>query len=399
MAPLDFGDSSFRLFPDPARRAGEPPPFPTGILPAQNIRELIDAGRITADSQIEDSQIQPASIDLRLGPIAYRVRASFLPGRFSTVIDRIQAFHMAAIDLTRPAVLERGCIYIVPVLERVNLPSDMSASANPKSTTGRLDIFTRLITDYGIEFEQVPKGYSGQLYLEIVPRTFTIIVSEGTKLSQLRFLRGNPPTSDNKMAELDMEENLVYTDEDNPVKAQIDKGLRISMSLQGDPNSNVVAYKAKRNAPAIDLSKVDFYPVEEFWESVPQPANRAIILDPGDFYILGSKERVRVPPHFAAEMVAFDPSMGEFRIHYAGFFDPGFGYGASDILGTQAVLEVRAHEVPFVIEDGQIVGRLLYVRLLARPDKIYGLDIGSSYQSQALALSKQFRKLRTATQP
>lgn len=331
-------------------------------------------------------------MDLRLGPIAYRVRASFLPGRFSTVMDRIQALHMAELDLSRPAVLERGCIYIVPVLERLNLPSGMSASANPKSTTGRLDIFTRLITDHGIAFEQVPDGYQGQLYVEIVSRTFTIVLGAGTKLSQLRFLRGNPPTSDTEMAELDLEEGLVYTDQESPAKAQIDQGLRISMSLQGDANSDVVAYKAKKNAPVIDLSKVGFYPVEEFWQPVREPRNKAIILDPGDFYILASKERVRVPPMFAAEMVAFDPSMGEFRIHYAGFFDPGFGYGASDILGTRAVLEVRAHEVPFLVEDGQIVGRLLYARLLSRPDKIYGLNIGSSYQSQVLALSKQFKK-------
>jgi dCTP deaminase len=364
----------------------------TGILPAQSIRALIETGRVAADLPIEDAQIQPASMDLRLGTVAYRVRASFLPGRYSTVMDRIRALHMAELDLTRPAVLERGCIYIVPVLERLSLAPDMSAGANPKSTTGRLDIFTRLITDYGIAFEQVPAGYKGQLYVEIVSRTFTIILGAGTKLSQLRFLRGNPPTSDSMMEELDKDEKLVYTDEKSPAKAMIHEGLRISMSLHGDHNSDVVAFKAKRNAPAVDLSRIDYYPVEEFWDAIREPKSNAIILDPGDFYILASKERVRVPPHYAAEMVAFDPSMGEFRIHYAGFFDPGFGYGASDIPGTRAVLEVRAHEVPFLVEDGQIVGRLLYVRLLSRPDKIYGLNIGSSYQSQVLALSKQFKK-------
>jgi dCTP deaminase len=365
-------------------------------LPAQNIRELLDSGRIAAEIPIDDAQIQPASMDLRLGTTAYRVRASFLPGRFSKVMDRVQALQMAEIDLSQPAVLERGCIYIVPVLERVNLPADMSASANPKSTTGRLDIFTRLITDFGTAFEEVREGYKGPLYLEIVPRTFTIKLGAGTKLSQLRFLRGNPPKSDSETAKLDQEEILVYTDEQGPVKALIDEGLHISMSLQGDANSDVVAYKAKKNAPTVDLSKVNFYPVEEFWQPVVEPKNKSIILDAGDFYILASKERVRVPPQFAAEMVAFDPSMGEFRIHYAGFFDPGFGYGASDILGTRAVLEVRAHEVPFLVEDGQIVGRLLYARLLSRPDKIYGLNIGSSYQSQVLALSKQFRKPYTS---
>jgi len=389
MSTLSTGNSKFGLFPELLTEA---PVFSTGLLPSQNIRELMRAQRIVADIPIQDEQIQPASIDLRLGPVAYRVQASFLPGRFSTVMDRIRALQMAEVDLSKPALLERGCIYIVPLLERLDLIQEVSARANPKSTTGRLDIFTRLITDYGVEFEQVPAGYSGPLYAEIVSRTFPIILRSEAKLNQLRFVRGKPATSDNKVAELDEEEVLVYTEEDSPAKAQIDKGLRISMSLQGDASSDVVAYKARKNAPAVDLSKIDFYPPDEFWDAVREPTNKAIILDPGDFYILGSKERVRVPPQFAAEMVAFDPSMGEFRIHYAGFFDPGFGYGLSDIRGTRAVLEVRAHEVPFLIEDGQIVGRLLYMRMLSRPDKVYGLGIGSSYQRQVLALSKQFKK-------
>jgi dCTP deaminase len=389
MATLTTGPSRPGLFPE---LAAEGATYTTGVLPAQNILELIRAERIICDVSIDDSQIQPASMDLRLGPKAYRVQASFLPGRFATVMDRIRALQMAELDLSTPAVLEKGCIYIVPVLERLNLPADMSARANPKSTTGRLDIFTRLITDYGIEFEQVPAGYSGQLYVEIVSRTFTVILGQGTKLNQLRFIRGKPGSHDSVVTALHEEEVLVYTDEESPAKAQIDKGLKISMSLQGDATSDVVAYKARKNSPALDLSKVNYYPADEFWDAVREPKNKAIILDPGDFYILGSKERVRVPPQFAAEMVAFDPSMGEFRIHYAGFFDPGFGYGISDIKGTRAVLEVRAHEVPFLVEDGQIVGRLQYMRLLSRPEKIYGLNIGSSYQSQVLALSKQFRK-------
>ncbi|PYV59971.1 MAG: 2'-deoxycytidine 5'-triphosphate deaminase [Acidobacteria bacterium] len=389
MATLSSRDSRLGLFPELATESST---YTTGVLPAQNIQELIRAERVVADLPIDDAQVQPASMDLRLGPVAYRVQASFLPGRFATVMDRIKALGMAELDLSKPAVLEKGCIYIVPVLERLNLPADTSARANPKSTTGRLDIFTRLITDYGIEFEQVPAGYSGQLYIEIVSRTFTVILGQGTKLNQLRFIRGKPGSHDSVVTALHEEEVLVYTDEDSPAKAQIDKGLKISMSLQGDATSDVVAYKARKNSPALDLSKVNYYPAEEFWDAVREPKNKAIILDPGDFYILGSKERVRVPPEFAAEMVAFDPSMGEFRIHYAGFFDPGFGYGISDIKGTRAVLEVRAHEVPFLVEDGQIVGRLQYMRLLSRPGKIYGLNIGSSYQSQVLALSKQFRK-------
>jgi len=363
-----------------------------GILPAQHIRELIDKGIITSDAPIEDGQVQPASLDLRLGPVAYRVQASFLPGKSSTVMDRIKTLQMATIDLSRPAVLERGCIYIIPVLESIHLPKSISAGANPKSTTGRLDVFTRLITDHGIEFEQVRPGYSGPLYVEVVSRTFTIVAGMGTRLNQLRFIRGNPSLSDRRTAGLDKDEVLVYSGDDSPTRALIDEGVRISMSLQGDANSDTVAYKARKNSPAVDLSMLDYYPIDDFWETVREPRNKSIILDPGDFYILASKERVRVPADFAAEMVAFDPSMGEFRIHYAGFFDPGFGYGAGDILGTRAVLEVRAHEVPFLIEDGQIVCRLLYTHMLARPDKIYGIGIGSNYQRQALALSKQLKR-------
>lgn len=367
-------------------------PLKSGILPAQQIRELIEKHHITAGQPIEDGQIQPASLDLRLGSTAYRVRASFLPGKFSTVKERIQALHMAEVNLTRPAILEKGCIYIVPLQEQLNLPANTSGRANPKSTTGRLDIFTRLITDYGIEFEQVRSEYKGPLYVEIVSRTFTIIVSQGTRLNQLRFIRGNPSQSDSETIDLHSKETLVYMPDDSPSNAIIDEGVRVSVSLEGDKISDTVAYKAKRNAPAVDLSKLGYYPIDEFWDAVPQPKNRSIILDPGDFYILASKEKVRVPADFAAEMVAFDPSMGEFRIHYAGFFDPGFGYGAGDIPGTRAVLEVRAHEVPFLIEDGQIVCRLLYTPMVSRPDTVYGIGIGSNYQRQGLALSKQFQR-------
>ena len=392
MSTPHIGTPGAGLLPEQDPAAPSTPALKSGILPAQEIRALIEQGHIVSAQPIEPGQIQPASLDLRLGPTAYRVQASFLPGKFSTVKERIKALGMAEIDLTRPAVLEKGCIYIVPLQEQLRLPANTAASANPKSTTGRLDIFTRLITDYGIEFEQVRAEYQGPLYVEIVSRTFTILVSQGTRLNQLRFLRGNPSQSDTETADLHRRETLVYTEDDNPTDAIIHGGVRVSVSLHGDSLSDTVAYKAKRNAPAIDLSKLAYYPIDDFWDTVRQPRNHSIILDPGDFYILASKERVRVPADYAAEMVAFDPSMGEFRIHYAGFFDPGFGYGAGDILGTRAVLEVRAHEVPFLIEDGQIVCRLLYTRLVARPDTIYGIGIGSNYQRQGLALSKQFQR-------
>jgi len=368
--------------------------FTTGILPSQRIRELIAHERITTAVPVEDDQIQPSSLDLRLGPVGYRMQASFLPGPKATVESRIKDLAMSKIDLTRPTVFEKGCVYLVPLMEQLNLTSEWSAKANPKSTTGRLDIFTRLICDGGTEFERVPEGYKGTLYAEVVPRTFTIIVQAGVKLNQLRFVRGCPPPSDTTLQELDEQETLVYGAGDLPAEARINRGLMISLNLQGDPQHRLIGYRARQNTPAIDLLKKDHYDPEDFWDPIYEPRYRQIILNPDDFYILLSKEKVRIPPAYAAEMVAYDPSMGEFRIHYAGFFDPGFGYGASDVKGSHAVLEVRSHEVPFLIEDGQIVGRLIYERLLAHSDKIYGMGIGSSYQGQGLALSKQFKRFR-----
>jgi dCTP deaminase len=367
-------------------------PRTTGILPSQGIRELIANGRIAAIPAISEEHIQPASLDLRLGDIAHRVRASFLPGPGHTVEEKIKELRMTRVDLTKAAVFEKGCVYIVPLLEQLNLPRDISAKANPKSTTGRLDIFTRLITDYGVEFERVPAGYRGKLYAEIVSRTFTVAVRAGMRLSQLRFVRGNPISPDSLINALDEQEALVYMDAENAVKARVDRGLRITVNLEAAEPGEVIAYRARGHAPAIELDRIAYYSSEEFWEARRQTENRGLILEPNDFYILASRERVRVPPDYAAEMVPFDASIGEFRIHYAGFFDPGFGYGSSDIKGTRAVLEVRAHEVPFLIEHGQLVGRLTYMPLLSRPDKIYGTNIGSSYQYQALTLSKQFRR-------
>jgi dCTP deaminase len=367
-------------------------PRTTGILPAQTIRELIAGARIEATEGISEEQIQPASIDLRLGEAAFRVRASFLPGQDCTVQDKVSALLITKVDLSGGAVFEPGCVYIVPLMEELRLPKNVEAKANPRSTTGRLDIFIRLITDYGTEFERVRAGYCGRLFAEIVSRTFTIHARTGMKLNQLRFIRGNPPSHDGPLAQLDEREKLVYEDEEGPIRAKIDKGLRVSVRLNAEREADVVAFRAKKHAPVIDLGVKDFYDPREYWDTVYSVPGRGIVLDPGDFYLLASKEKIRVPPDYAAEMVPYDPSIGEFRVHYAGFFDPGFGYGLSDVLGTLAVLEVRAHEVPILIEHGQIVGRLIYSPMIARPDKIYGVQIGSSYQMQGLALSKQFKR-------
>jgi dCTP deaminase len=375
------------LFPGIARA-----PFSTGVLPYQHIRGLIQNKLVTAQEPFADDQVQPASLDLRLGAVAHRLQASFLPGAHWKVADKLQALSMARLDLASPTVLEKGCVYLAPLLESLRLPEGMSARANPKSTTGRLDVFTRLITDNGREFERVPDRYSGPLFAEIVPRTFSVIVQKGARLSQLRFVRGKPLPSDSQLERLDEQEKLIYLDEESPARADIRDGLRLSINLRSEDPREVVAYRGRKNAPLIDVGKVEHYEPEEFWDRITSRRDGRLILHPGDFYILGSLERVRVPPDYAAEMVPFDPSVGEFRIHYAGFFDPGFGYGHSDIRGTRAVLEVRAHEVPFMIEHGQVVSRLRYSRLREVPDKIYGASIGSSYQRQGLALSKQFRR-------
>jgi len=367
-----------------------------GILPAQSLRTLIQNGVIAAPDAlpIKDEQIQPASIDLRLGTQAFHVRASFLPGKSATLLEKVHdGLLINTIDLRQPALLTQNSVYIVKLTEILNLPGDVSGIANPKSTTGRLDIFTRLITEHGEEFERVPRGYSGELYAEVVTRSFPVYVREGLKLNQLRFIRGKAEARrDSVLRELAKDDQLVrYETEDRLVDA-INRGLSVTVNLEGSERSNIIAYKAKKYAAPIDLSKIRYYEMSDFWEFIRKPATRHLILEPDEFYLLASKEKVRVPPDHAAEMVSYDPTMGEFHVHYAGFFDPGFGYGAKgEIPGTKAVLEVRAHDMPILLEDGQFVGKLLYYRMAATPQVVYGQEIGSSYQKQELTPSKQFK--------
>ncbi|PYY18793.1 MAG: 2'-deoxycytidine 5'-triphosphate deaminase [Acidobacteria bacterium] len=367
-----------------------------GILPAQSLRALVKNHIIAAPESlpIGDEQIQPASIDLRLGQQAFHVRASFLPGKSSTLLKRVHdGLLIDTVDLSQPALLTPNSVYIVKLTETLNLPADVSGIANPKSTTGRLDIFTRLITEHGEEFERVPRGYSGELYVEVVTRSFPVYVREGLKLNQLRFIRGRAEARrDSVLRELAKDDQLVrYETEDRVVDA-INRGLSVTVNLEGSERSDIVAYKAKKYAAPIDLSKIRYYEMADFWEFIRKPAVRRLILEPDEFYLLASKEKVRVPPDHAAEMVSYDPTMGEFHVHYAGFFDPGFGYGAQgEIPGTKAVLEVRAHDMPILLEDGQFVGKLLYYRMAAIPQVVYGQEIGSSYQKQELTPSKQFK--------
>ncbi len=360
----------------------------TGILPSQVIKELVRSREIQAAAEITDRQIQPASMDLRLAATAYRIRASFLPGENATVEQKIDQFGMHEIDLSNGAVLEKGCVYIVRLIEVLKLSSRISGVANPKSSTGRLDVFTRLITNNSAEFDRVSSGYEGPLYAEISPRAFSILVRKGSRLNQIRFRRGSPSYSDTALRRLHEQVRLVHSETGDE---NISGGIAVSVDLEGKESDGLIGYKARKHTDVIDVDKVNHYDPIDFWEPVQARRGRGLILDPDDFHILGSKEPVTVPPDHAAEMVAYDTLVGEFRVHYAGFFDPGFGYSADGATGTRAVLEVRSHEVPFHVEDGQVVGRLIYERLTDEPDKLYGPDIGSSYQTQVLALSKQFK--------
>jgi dCTP deaminase len=313
------------------------------------------------------------------------VRASFLPGPRSTVAERIAQLTLHEIRLTGGAVLETGCVYIVPLLEALALPEGTMGSTNPKSSTGRIDVFTRVIADRARAFDQVAAGYAGPLYAEISPRTFPVLVREGSRLSQIRFRQGDAVLTAQELGALHAQERLV----DDP-DADMRAGIAVSVDLAGGA-SGLVGYRAKRHTGLIDVDRRAACEVADYWEPVAPHASRSLILDPNEFYILASKEAVQVPPDYAAEMVPFDPLVGEFRVHYAGFFDPGFGYAGAGGGGSRAVLEVRSHEVPFVLEHGQIVGRLVYEKMLARPGRLYGQGIGSNYQAQGLKLSKHFR--------
>lgn len=357
-----------------------------GILPDRMIAALAESGGILPATDFDPDQIQPASLDLRLGDLAYRVRASFLPGPRATVARRIDELKLHEISLSDGAVLETGCVYIVPLLESLALPHDIVAAANPKSSTGRLDVFTRVIADEMRGFDRIAAGYHGPLYAEISPRTFPVLVHEGSRLSQIRFRRGHAMLDGNALRALHAHERLVDNDD-----ADVADGVAVGVDLAGLGPDGLVGYRAKRHTGLIDVERRGGYAVADFWEPIHARPDRSLVLDPDEFYILASKEAVQVPPDYAAEMVPFDPLMGEFRVHYAGFFDPGFGYEGAGGRGSRAVLEVRSRDVPFIIEHGQIVGRLVYEKMLARPEKLYGQGIGSNYQAQMLKLSKHFK--------
>ena len=368
-----------------------------GILPSQLIQKLIDNNIIFSNEKISSDLIQPASLDLRLGFKGWRVPASFLPGKNSSVEDKLKEFAMHEFSLSDGIVLECGCVYIVKLLEGLKLPKNISGLANPKCSTGRLDVFTRLIVDNSQEFETIPEGYSGPMYIEISPRTFSIVVRTGTRLNQLRFGLGNFSISDHKMKELQMKFGLVRNNEQNILSDKVENGLPLSVDLTGF--DGLVGYKAKKHSMLIDCDKPKNYKADFFWEKIKSSdlitsnsnSTRSLVLSPDAFYILASKEFVSVPANLAAEMRPYDTRVGEFRAHYAGFFDPGFGLSELKAGKTKAVLEIRSHDVPFLIEDGQTICRLVFEPMVADPKELYGQTDGkNNYQSQGLKLSKHF---------
>jgi len=354
-----------------------------GVLPSQMIQALIADGAIAATPGVDAAQVQPASLDLRLGSVAYRVRASFLAGQGARVVDRLAEFEMHRVDLSHGAVLEKGCVYVVPLMEALALPDGVQAVANAKSSTGRLDLLTRTITDGGTEFDRIAAGYTGPLYAEICPRSFSVLVRPGMRLNQIRFRQGQAVLDDADLAALHTRVTLVDT---VPV---IGDGLGFSVDLRPE-GTDLVGYRAKPHTGVIDLDRLGHYDPADYWEDV-RTTDARIILDPGAFYILVSREAVHIPPDYAAEMAPYLAMVGEFRVHYAGFFDPGFGHDAAGGTGSRGVLEVRCHEAPFVLEHGQVVGRLVFERMAARPEQLYGAGIASNYQGQGLKLSKHFR--------
>ena len=376
-----------------------------GILPYQNITRLITSHVIDASPAIEDRQIQPASLDLRLGRKAYRLISSFLPelSAISSRLDILDFYQsdlvMYEMDLTGGAILEKGHVYLVPLLESLKLPKTIRARANPKSTTGRLDVFTRVVTDLNAGFDEIRAGYHGPLFLEVVPRSFAIKVRTGQSLNQIRFVRGNAAVPDRDLLALHRTTPLLY--HNDPSRKAVgnqdfraEHGLFLRIDVKGDERSSsrIIGYRAKKNSHVIDLSKVGHYTAADFWEPLYRHRHDSLLLEPEEFYILASKERIRVPAGYAAEMVAYEAACGELRTHYAGFFDPGFGYGSKgEIKGTQVVLEVRPHDVPFLIHDGQTFFKVVYDKMLDKPSQLYGVGLGSSYQQQALTLSKHFK--------
>ena len=368
-----------------------------GVLPSQQLRDAIDRGWITSgEYRILPEAVQPASLDLRLGEKGWALRCSFLPDRHSTVEEKVNDVQFAPIDLRDGVVLERDRPYLVPLVEELRLPNDVRGKANPKSSTGRLDVFTRVLTDYQHRFDEIQPGYRGKLYLEIVPRSFAVRVKANQTLNQLRLARGDVRLSDEEIRLTQEELPLVYLDS-HPLRESelsVGEGLFLSLDLAGS-GDRIVGYRAKKNSHPIDLSMIRRLSWKDYWDPVYPESGGRVVLEPEVFYLLLSAEGVCIPPEIAAEMMAYDPTAGELRTHYAGFFDPGFGYDPSGKkFGSRAALEVRARDVSFMVEHRQPVCKLALERMGAKPDSLYGEEMGSNYQGQVTMLSKHFQEQR-----
>jgi len=371
-----------------------------GVLSYQRLKDAIGRGHISSRHKVSEDQVQPASIDLRLGAKAYRLVSSFLP-EHTDVMEKLHTpdiygsdLVMYETDISKGGILEKGHVYLIPIMEELNLPPDVHGRANPKSTTGRLDIFARVLTDRSARFDDIERGYKGRLFVEVMPRSFTIKVKQGLSLVQLRLMSGECALTDSRLKALHKSSRLLFDGGDHlgEDEIKISKGLFMSVDLSGDEATGIVGYKSKKNSHVVDLTKKNHYDIADFWDPIPANSKGTLILEPEEFYILASKEKIRVPAKYAAEMVAFEAGSGELRTHYAGFFDPGFGYGGNgEVKGTKAVLEVRAHDVPFMIAHGQTFCKLFFERMAEVPEKVYGPKIGSSYQYQSITLSKQFK--------
>ncbi|GMR05000.1 MAG: 2'-deoxycytidine 5'-triphosphate deaminase [Thermodesulfobacteriota bacterium] len=371
-----------------------------GVYSWQALKGCVELGVISSNgAPVGEDQIQPASMDLRLGPKAYRLVSSFLPEGHK-VVEKLHDpdvygsdLVMYETDISGGGILEKGHVYLIPLMEELRLPEGVAARANPKSTTGRLDIFARVLTDYNPRFDDIAGGYSGRLFLEVLPRSFTIKVKEGLSLVQLRLMDGECTLSDEELKDLHIQPGILYEGDKEVTfdSVKISKGLFMGVDLVGDGSSGVIGYKSRKNSHVVDLTKINHYNIKDFWDPIYRNEKGTLILEPEDFYILSSKEKIRIPPEYAAEMAAYEAGSGELRTHYAGFFDPGFGYGLEgEVKGTKAVLEVRAHDVPFMIAHGQTFCKLTYEKMQEVPEKVYGPKIGSSYQFQGITLSKQF---------
>ena len=376
-----------------------------GVLASQQLRALVQKRVISATPPIEERQFQPASLDLRLGETAYRMLSSFLPEQWAisqrlTVADLLPELLMYEMDLRKGAVLEKGHVYLIPLIESLALPPNLAGKTNPKSSTGRLDVFTRTITDFQARFDEIRPAYRGRLFLEVVPRSFSVRVHTGMCLNQLRLFTGHPMVGDAALRDSHRTDPLLYR-EGKPLpvsQLSLKDGLFLRIDLQGN-DGGIIGFRAKKISKILDMSRIGHYDPTDFWEPIKKDRDATLLLEPEEFYILASKERIRIPPDYAAEMVAYEAACGELRTHYAGFFDPGFGYGQGDLPGTPIVLEVRAHDVPFLIHDGQTFFKVFFERMRQRPAQVYGEGLGSSYQFQGLTLSKQFKPYQTGGGP